>query len=78
MPASHFDSRMGLALLTASLYKDITGGVSEGEVFLFHQSSSDISNNSNLESITKTNKDDAGESAAGPSDWETAKANLKW
>ena len=39
------------------------GGVTK--VNFSHQSLSDINNNRKLESITKTNKDIAGESAAG-------------
>lgn len=40
-----------------------------------HQSPSDINDNSNLESITKINKDIAGESAAGTSDGGTGYVN---
>lgn len=53
------------------------GGVAgnEEKVNFSHQSPSDISNNSNLESITKTNKDIAGESTAGTSDGGTGYVN---
>lgn len=54
------------------------GAVFENKVNFSHQSPSDINNKSNLESITKTNKDIAGESAAGTSDSETGLCKLKW
>lgn len=45
------------------------------KVNFFHQSPSDIRNNSNLESITKTNRDIAREPAGGTSDAGTGYVN---
>lgn len=50
-------------------------GFREEKVNFSHQSPSDINNNSNSESITKTNKDIAGESAARTSDGGTGYVN---
>lgn len=47
------------------------GGGAKEKVNFSHQSPCDINDNSNLESITKINKDIAGESAADTSDGGT-------
>lgn len=76
---SHFASRMGwnlffLLCVHARMALGGKGVVKKSQIFP-HQSSSDISNNSNLESITKTNKDIAGESAGETSDTGTGYVN---
>lgn len=71
MPVSHFVKRRGWDLFSGLCSTVALGGEESGaweKLSFSHQSPNDMRNNSNLESITKINKDIAGESAARTQD----------